>query len=234
MPASSRARFGGWLSLLVHVLLLLTIVELTRGNVPWVEAAGPDSAAPRGGGGGRLIGSVSLPAYVPPTPPPVPAPVVIPRVIPPVTITRPVRAPPPAPADSVPHPREPGSETGSGGGTGGGTGTGAGPGTGSGAGPGTGVAVGADSSRGRARPPESTRLILPPFDYPRSMRGQTIDVNFFVLADGRVDRVVFIPDIADRSYARKLEDAMKAYRFRPARDASGQPIAGIAIVRLTF
>jgi hypothetical protein len=66
------------------------------------------------------------------------------------------------------------------------------------------------------------------------MRGQTVDVNFFVLADGRVERVIFIPEIADRSYARKLEEAMRAYRFRPARDAAGHAIAGIAIVRLTF
>ena len=66
------------------------------------------------------------------------------------------------------------------------------------------------------------------------MRGLSVDVNFFVLADGRVDRVVFIPEITDRAYARKLEEAMKSYRFRPARDASGQAIAGIAIVRLTF
>jgi hypothetical protein len=46
--------------------------------------------------------------------------------------------------------------------------------------------------------------------------------------------VVFIPDVSDRGYARKLEDAMKAYRFRPARDAEGQAIRGIAIVRLSF
>jgi hypothetical protein len=163
------------------------------------------------------------------------APVVVPKVIPPVTITRDVTEPvrPPV-VDSTPKPRDPGTETGSGGGTGGGAGTGAGPGTGSGTGPGTGVASGPDSSRGKARPPESTRLILPPFDYPATMRGQTIDVNFFVLADGRVERVVFIPDVADRAYARKLEEAMRAYRFRPARDATGQAIPGIAIVRLSF
>jgi len=96
------------------------------------------------------------------------------------------------------------------------------------------VVAGSDSAKGRARPPESTRLILPPFDYPSGMRGQTIDVNFFVLADGRVERVVFIPEVSDRGYAKKLEAAMRAYRFRPARDASGQAVPGIAIVRLSF
>ena len=66
------------------------------------------------------------------------------------------------------------------------------------------------------------------------MRGQIIDVSFFVHADGRVERVVFIPDVSDRAYARKLEEAMRAYRFRPARDASGQAIPGIAIVKVSF
>jgi len=49
-----------------------------------------------------------------------------------------------------------------------------------------------------------------------------------------VERVVFIPDLPDRAYAKKLEDAMRAYRFRPARDADGQAIPGIAIVKVSF
>jgi hypothetical protein len=66
------------------------------------------------------------------------------------------------------------------------------------------------------------------------MRGQSIDVNFFVLADGRVDHVVFVPEIPDRGYAKKLEDAMRAYRFRPARSPEGQAVPGVAIVRESF
>ena len=66
------------------------------------------------------------------------------------------------------------------------------------------------------------------------MRGSSIDVNFFVLADGRVDHVVFVPEIPDRGYSKKLEDAMRAYRFRPARSAAGQAIPGVAIVRVSF
>jgi hypothetical protein len=91
-----------------------------------------------------------------------------------------------------------------------------------------------DSARTLARPPEPRQLILPPFDYPRSLRGLTVDVNFFVLADGRVERVVFIPDIPDRAYAKKLEDVMRAYRFRPARSAEGQAVPGLAIVKVSF
>ena len=62
----------------------------------------------------------------------------------------------------------------------------------------------------------------------------TIDVNFFVLADGRVDDVVFIPEIPDRAYAKKLEDAMRSYRFRPARSPEGQAVAGVAVVKVSF
>jgi hypothetical protein len=83
-------------------------------------------------------------------------------------------------------------------------------------------------------PPEPRQLIVPPFDYPRSMRGLSVDVNFFVRADGRVERVVFIPEIPDRAYAKKLEDVMRAYRFRPARSAEGLPVAGNTVVRVSF
>jgi hypothetical protein len=66
------------------------------------------------------------------------------------------------------------------------------------------------------------------------MRGVSIDVNFFVLADGRVDHVVFVPEIPDRAYAKKLEDAMRAYRFRPARSAEGLAVPGNAVVKVSF
>lgn len=235
MPTSSSSRWGSWVSLVAHLVLLILIIEITRGDNPWAEVTPATGLGPKGGGGGNRVALITLPSYSVPRPVAVRAPVVVPKTIPPVRITRPEPVPQPVPvADSTPKPKEAGTETGSGGGTGGGAGSGQGPGSGPGSGPGTGTIAGDDSTRGRARPPESTRLILPPFDYPASMRGQTIDVNFFVLADGRVDRVVFIPDVGDRGYARKLEDAMKAYRFRPARDASGQSIRGIAIVRLSF
>ncbi len=237
MPESSRFRWGVWLSLILHLILLLIVVEVTRGDSPWLDVTRESTGRP-GGGGGRQVALVSLPAYVPPSTPRVRPPVAVPRVIPRVVITRQiplVPVPPPAPViDSTPKATDTGGEAGTGGGTGGGAGTGAGPGSGPGSGAGTGVVAANDSARGRARPPESTRLILPPFDYPGTMRGQTIDVNFFVLADGRVERVVFIPEVGDRGYAKKLEEAMRAYRFRPARNAAGQAIPGIAIVRLSF
>jgi hypothetical protein len=168
-------------------------------------------------------------------PRPVPAPAVIPKSIPPVM-------PPAAPpvVDTVAQPvtggataGSSGSSGGSGGGSGGGTGSGTGPGSGPGTG-GGGGRPGADSTGGMGRDPEPRQLILPPFDYPRAMRGLTIAVTFFVLADGRVDQVAFAPEIPDHGYAKKLEDVMRAYRFRPARSAAGLPVPGRTTVSVSF
>ena len=226
---------GIWLSLLAHLLVLLSVVELTRDASFWNagELPGPDGRK-AGGGGGPRVSLIQLPAPPAARPAPVvrvPAPTKMPTTIP-----APETQPAAPPVDTVPHPPVAGETAGTGGGSGGGSGGGVGPGTGPGSGPGTAGsgAAPSDSSRVGARPPEPRQLILPPFDYPRSMRGITIDVNFFVLADGRVDRVVFVPEIPDRAYAKKLEDAMRSYRFRPARSAEGQAVPGIAIVKVSF
>ena len=241
MPRSRSRRDGVWLSLMLHLALLLSIAELTRDANPWSSLAEAPGGSVGGGGGQgglvREIGMINLPPPVAPETPrqvPARAPQVVPprRIEPPQPLAEePVQPPATPPADSGAE-ASASASAGSGTGTGGGSGSGSGPGTGAGAGPGTGTGGTAplDSVGGRARPPEPTRVILPPFDYPRTMRGQSIDVNFFVLADGRVERVVFIPDVSDRAYARKLEDAMRAYRFRPARSASGQAIPGVAVV----
>ncbi len=227
------------MALIIHLILALIVVESTRNDSWWEppmsEGGGPlDRVA--GGGGGREVTMVALPEArrtpdpVPkvPPPPPVPVPVVTPTEVPP-----PVPAPP---VDTLP--RTPGGAvtTGDAGRGGGGSGTGTGPGSGPGSGPGTGGpgTVPADSSRTAARDPEPRQLILIPFDYPPSMRGHTIQVTFFVLADGRVDRVLFSEDIPDRGYAKRLETVMRAYRFRPARSAAGQPVPGHTTVSVTF
>jgi len=230
-----------WLSFVVHLGFILLLVELTRGGLWWepqpLDSSGLDQAG-GGGGAGREITMIPLSpapaaaATVRPTPsvvqPPIPpAPVVVPDVIPPPTIA-------PPPADTIVKPAAGTATTGSGGGTGGGSGTGAGPGTGPGSGPGSGGTGTGDTLRTAGRPPEPRQLILPPFDYPKSMRGQTVQVTFFVLADGRVDHVVFGEDIPDRGYAKKLEDRMLAYRFRPARSPQGLPIPGHTTLSISF
>jgi hypothetical protein len=242
MPLRPRSRLGGPGSLLLHVLVVLLLVRVTRDGRWWEPEPidGPGLGNAGGGGSGRAITMIPLAPAEPapravsepvtPVPVPVPpAPVVMPEQIPPI-------APPtPPPADTIQRPAGGAGTTGTGGGTGGGTGPGSGPGTGPGSGPGTGgTGTPADSARPAGRPPEPRQLILPPFDYPKSMRGRTIQVTFFVLADGKVDHVVFGDEIPDRGYARKLEDAMRAYRFRPARSAAGLPVPGHTTLSISF
>jgi outer membrane biosynthesis protein TonB len=212
-------------------------MEFTRNNLWWdpAKSEGPPLGRMGGGGGGRQVDMIALPeasrkpepvVKVPPPPPPVPVPVVTP-----------VPAPPPSPElppDTLPKTTGGAVTTGSGGGTGGTSGTGNGPGSGPGTGPGKGGSGTPDSTRAVGRDPEPRQLILIPFDYPPSMRGLTIQVTFFVLADGQVDRVLFSDDIPDRGYAKRLETVMRAYRFRPARSAAGQPVPGHTTVSVTF
>ena len=66
------------------------------------------------------------------------------------------------------------------------------------------------------------------------MRGLTIQVTFFVLADGRVDRVLFSEDLPDRGYAKKLEATLCAYFFRPARSPAGLSVPGHTTINITF
>ena len=239
MPLRPRSKVGAWLSLLAHLLVILLIAVVTRDRLLWrappLDQYGNEAGG--GGGGSRQVtmiplGPVPPPATVVPPPPPV----VVPPVNPPVTVPRdipPVDTTPPAPRDTAPAPAA-GGTPGSGGGTGGGSGTGTGPGSGPGTGPGSGgTGTGTDSVKS-GRPPEPRQLILPPFDYPRSMKGRTIQVTFFVLADGRVDNVVFAEELPDRGYAKKLEQVLRAYRFRPARSAEGLPVPGHTTVSISF
>jgi len=66
------------------------------------------------------------------------------------------------------------------------------------------------------------------------MRGVRLSVTFWVAADGRVQRVEFDPEVPDRGYGRKLEEVLRDYRFRPARDEQGRPVPGTTKVTLTF
>jgi len=233
-----RQRAGGplVLTLLLHVLLIGLLVTSIGRSLERALAAGR-SAATRGGGGGREHGVayISLPAAPAAAPTPVRerhAPVVT-HPVPPVVTPRVL--PPPAPAEtaSAPSAAAAGPSTssgtqGSGEGTGGGTGTGAGPGVGPGVGEGTGGEMGRGSS------PEPRQLVLPPADYPKDMRGRQVEVTFYVTADGRVDRIDVAPEIRDGGFARRFAEAMRNYRFRPARSAGGAPVPGTTTVTVFF
>jgi hypothetical protein len=51
---------------------------------------------------------------------------------------------------------------------------------------------------------------------------------------GRVDAVRFAPEPDHRGFAKKLDEVMRGYRFRPARGPDGSPVAGTVVVQLTF
>jgi len=224
-------------------MVILLIVGITRNASIWKSQpllGSQPGFGQSGGGGGREVSLMALPADAPRAAPArVPAPVVPPPVRTPTVLPKPL--PPPvetaAPADTVAPlvsgAATPGTPGGSGGGSGGGNGPGTGPGSGPGRG-GSGGGPGGDSTGAVGRDPEPRQLILPPFDYPKSMRGLTIAVTFFVLADGRVDHVAFAPEIPDHGYGKKLEDVMRAYRFRPARSPAGLPVPGRTTVSVSF
>jgi TonB family protein len=66
------------------------------------------------------------------------------------------------------------------------------------------------------------------------MRGRQVEVTFYVTADGRVDRIDVAPEIRDGGFARRFAEAMRNYRFRPARSAGGAPVPGTTTVTVFF
>ena len=163
-------------------------------------------------------------------PPTTPAPMVPPPTPSPAPIdTQPTSAVTPAPADGQAG-TAPGAGPGAGGGTGGGEGRGIGPGQGGGAGPGE----GGGGTGGTIRPPELRDLAFPFDTPPKELRGASLAVTFWVRVDGRVDRYEVAPEIADRDYARKFDEVIRAFRFTPARAPDGSTVAGTTTVTFTL
>jgi TonB family protein len=232
-----RAGPGGFvLALLLHAALLAFVI------LPWMRdlerferAFGPvgGELGGGGGGGGGPVREVALPAFTPPPPPapvaeaevPLVEPEPVPEVVP--TAVAPRDSQPVAVAAAGTPPGAAGEGPGSGGGTGGGVGGGVGPGVGPGSGPGTGGGDG-----GRARPPQLRHLAILPDGAPDAIKGRTVRVTFFVEPDGSVRAIEVTPPLEDRGYARKVEERLESYRFRPALGPDGTPIAGR--VSITF
>jgi protein TonB len=155
-------------------------------------------------------------------------------------VVQPLPAPtPPEPADTQPDITAASSAdstvaAGPGGGAGPGAGPGTGGGTGGGTGTGVGPGVGAGRGEGRGQPPEPRQLVIPPSDFPKELRGRRIEVTFFVAADGRVEHIQVAPAIANGGFARKFDETMRNYRFRPARSPAGAPIAGSTTITVSF
>lgn len=249
----SRRRYGGLaVSLLLHGALLAVVIlggeRLWRRNP---DPGGPALIRLGGGGGGNRVAYITLPSG-PPAAPAMPEPAA-PVERPPVE-TPPVRPPPvepepmavaepslsaTVPPDTLPAPARSGEGgtaagvgPGAGGGTGGGQGGGVGPGTGRGVGEGAGTGAGGEG--GAIRPPELRDLAFPFDNPPKELRGASLNVTFWVRVDGRVERYEVDPAIADRDYARKFDEVIRAFRFTPARAPDGSRVAGTTTVTFTL
>jgi hypothetical protein len=69
---------------------------------------------------------------------------------------------------------------------------------------------------------------------PKELKGRTLRVTFYVLADGRVSRVETDPDIQDKDYARNVRERFGSFRFRPARNPEGLPVPGVSVMNFTL
>jgi protein TonB len=248
MPRPRRRPWALPISLALHALAVVLLVSGIRRDWARTPAVGPIVIALPAVGGGGGGGGANREAYItppaaqapprerPPEPPlhrPVDEP---PVVVPPLSEPTPTESPDTqpsvaaAPVDSaaVRGSTGGGAGPGTGPGTGGGTGGGAGTGVGPGAGPGP------SGAGGRGRPPEPRQLVIPPSDFPKELRGRRIEVTFFVAADGRVEHIQVVPAIAHGGFARKFDESMRNYRFRPARSAAGAPISGSTTITVSF
>ena len=241
LPGARRTPWGGVGSFLLHAAIVLAIVfSQWQELMTWEEIQGPgDGNTGQGGGGGGGLQMVALPALRSAARPPaqlVPPPPVEPVPVPDPVVTV---SEPEVPVETVYRPPDSIPPSGGQGGTGvgGGRGTGSGPGDGSGIGAGSGAGSGGGSGgggSGNATPPLPRQVILPPLDYPGSLRGKRFAVTFWVGTDGRVQKVAVEPDIPDRGFARRFEEVMRNYRFRPARTADGKTIPGTTTVNVSF
>lgn len=242
LPAPERrGRLATIISFLLHALVIFIAIRLTAVvTMPKHSPLGDAIQLVLGGGGGgggqhgAAFDHPTTPQPPPPVPPPVqPPPPPVPTVIPPPPTPQPQIPPAAAVADPAAASSVAGAGTGTG--SGGGNGSGTGTGSGSGQGPGSGSGSGGGNGGGKGGfPPELKQMIVPPLDGPKKLHGKTVEVTFHVTADGHVTDVSVIPPIEDRAYARKFDEVMRDYRFKPARDPNGKAIAGITTVAVTF
>ncbi len=238
LPKSRRRLTGAVGSLLLHLLILWLLVPTMDRDLVRTVPRGAPASRPGGGGGGGGGGYITLPAFEPPPSAATRAPP--PRITPPVVVQIPVPQPVPTPpADTAVNPplvatgtaaaADSAAGPGEGGGTGGGNGVGDGPGTGTGTGPGTGGGEG-----GTGTGPQLRHLLVAPDNPPKELRGLTIQVTFWIGADGRSERIEVEPEIKDKGFARKLSERMLAYLWRPARGSDGLPVPSTFTLSWTY
>lgn len=79
------------------------------------------------------------------------------------------------------------------------------------------------------------RYWVPPTDKaPKELRGQVVNITFWVKADGSVERFETDPVIEDQKYREKFADMAMKTRFRPARTSAGKAIPYEFKVQITL
>ena len=215
---------GAIASTLLHGTLLFLL--LYKGTQYLAGGTG-NGDGPRGGGGGggqQLAHFLNLPAYSAPQQVTVPAPPAL--TVPPITLPDPVKIELPPPTEQPVVAVQTPAPVGAGPGTGGGPGSG--PGSGGGQGGGVGTGIGNDSGAGSGGPggyidPSPRRVIPQP---PDCMGRGTLEVRFWVTAEGRVDRVELNPSPKNADCRDEFIALMKDTRFLPATKL-GQPVPGV-------
>lgn len=232
-----RSRTAIAISSALHLLLVLALIRVTAAVVqPTTSPIGEAFKIAIGGGGGGGTGGTSFATTPPPPavaalppPPPVTIPSVVDHSLTPVVET-------PMVFRDTTFPPSNAAAPGTGGGSGGGAGTGAGPGTGGGVGPGSGGGTGGGSGAGDRAGTQAVnrQMIIPPLDHPKSLRGKSIEVTFFIDANGKVTDLLVNPPIVDRGFAKKFDETMRGYDWRPARDSLGKPVPGSVVYIISF
>jgi hypothetical protein len=78
-------------------------------------------------------------------------------------------------------------------------------------------------------------MVMPPTEnVPKEVRGQVEEVTFYISATGVVTDLKVAPVIQNRGYARKFDEVMRGYTFKPARDAAGNKIASVLTMQVTI
>ncbi len=244
LPGGPR-RYGGLAaSVVLHGLAIGLLVA--QGDRLWSRtrsAGDPSLSGGDGGGGGgaNRVAYITLPSLPQPLSPPeftVTAPTAPPKPIQePVTEPEQLSQLPPQPVDTsrvTEGPEGQAGDTGSTAAGGAGTGTGSVQGRGDGPGVGTGTGTGLGGEGGTLRPPEPRDMAFPFDTPPKELRGVSLNVTFWVRADGRVDRYQVEPQIKDRKYAEKFDQVMRAFRFTPARAPNGSRVAGTTRISFTL
>lgn len=240
LPQSRRRYSGLTASLVLHGILLALLVA--QGERLWSHTLAPGDPGQRGGrnsgdgGGANLVAYITLPSISEPETPPTPK---VPRPVPPPKLVETPAPEPelpepvaPQPADTVAPPQEQAGGTAPG--AGGQRGAGGSPGQGAGTGAGGETGDGPGGEGGKVRPPEPRDMAFPFDTPPKELRGVSLNVTFWVRADGKVERYAVEPPIKDRDYAKKFDEVMRAFRFTPARAPDGTGVPGTTRISFTL